>query len=159
MSVAVRPAAPDDAGVIFGFIRGLAEYEKLADELVAGPDDIAGALFEPSPRVFCDIAEADGRPVGLALWFYTYSTFRGRHGMWLEDLYVDPEARGRGVGKALLAHLARRCLDEGLPLLEWAVLDWNAPAIALYDGVGAEVLGGWTNRQLEGDALERLAGG
>ena len=157
MSVVVREARPDDAALIFGFIRDLAEYEKLLDEVTATEGEIARHLFGDNPRVFCDIAEADGEPVGLAVWFYNYSTFKGRHGIYLEDLFVRPQARGKGAGKALLARLARRCLDEGLPRLDWAVLDWNAPSIAFYDGLGAEALDDWIIRRLGGDALRRLA--
>ena len=157
MSVVVREARPDDAALIFGFIRDLAEYEKLLDEVTATEGEIARDLFGDNPRVFCDIAEADGEPVGLAVWFYNYSTFKGRHGIYLEDLFVRPQARGKGAGKALLARLARRCLDEGLPRLDWAVLDWNAPSIAFYDGLGAEALDDWIIRRLGGDALRRLA--
>jgi GNAT superfamily N-acetyltransferase len=158
MTLAIRPAAADDAALILGFIRDLAEYERLAHEAVASEADIAGALFGPSPRAFCDIAEADGAPVGIALWFYNFSTFTGRHGIWLEDLFVQPAARGHGAGKALLAGLARRCVDEGLTRLEWSVLDWNAPAIAFYDSLGAAALDEWTTRRLSGEALARLAG-
>jgi len=158
MSVVVRQARPDDAALIFGFIRDLAEYEKLLDEVTATPERIAGDLFGENPRVFCDIAEVDGRAVGFAIWFYNYSTFKGRHGIYLEDLFVRPEARGKGVGKALLAGLAKRGIDEGLPRLDWAVLDWNAPSIAFYDRLGAEALDDWIIHQLSGDALKRLAG-
>jgi GNAT superfamily N-acetyltransferase len=115
-------------------------------------------LFQPSPRVFCDIAEWDGVPIGFALWFYTYSTFEGRHGIWLEDLFVRPQARGLGAGKALLKRLAERCVEQGLARLEWAVLDWNAPSIAFYDSLGASALDDWTVRRLSGEALTRLAG-
>jgi len=157
MSIVVREATPDDAATIFGFVRDLAEYEKLLDEVTATPEGIARDLFGEKPRVFCDIAEADGEPVGFAVWFYNYSTFWGRHGLYLEDLFVRPEARGRGAGKALLAGLARRCIDEGLPRLDWAVLDWNAPSIAFYDSLGAETLDDWVIRRLSGEALQRLA--
>jgi GNAT superfamily N-acetyltransferase len=158
MSVSIREAKPADAGLIHGFIRDLAEYEKLLHEVEATDADVARDLFGPAPRVFCDIAEADGRPVGFALWFYSYSTFRGRHGIWLEDLFVRPEARGIGAGKALLRRLAGRCVDEKLGRLEWAVLDWNAPSIAFYDSLGASALDDWTTRRVTGEALERLAG-
>lgn len=157
MSMTVRPATPADAALIFGFIRDLADYEKLLHEVVATEAGIAADLFCEHPRIFCDIAEAGGEPVGFALWFYNYSTFKGRHGIYLEDLYVRPEARGRGAGKALLARLARRCVDEGLARLEWAVLDWNAPSIAFYDSLGAAALDDWIVRRLTGEALERLA--
>ncbi|MDQ0466004.1 GNAT superfamily N-acetyltransferase [Caulobacter ginsengisoli] len=158
MTLAVRPAVPADAALILGFIRDLAEYERLAHEAVASEADIAAALFGEHPRAFCDIAEADGVPVGIALWFYNFSTFTGRHGIWLEDLFVQPAARGKGAGKALLAGLARRCVDEGLTRLEWSVLDWNAPSIAFYDSLGAATMDEWTTRRLSGEALARLAG-
>ncbi len=119
--------------------------------------DIEDALFTPNPRAFCDIAEADGEAVGFALWFYNYSTFKGRHGLYLEDLYVRPEARGKGAGKALLARLAKRCIDEGLFRLDWCVLDWNAPSIAFYDSLGAETMDDWIIRRLTGEPLRRLA--
>jgi len=153
----VRPAVPADASLIHGFIRDLAEYEKLLDEVTASEADTATALFGPNPRVFCDIAEADGEPVGIAVWFYNYSTFWGRHGIYLEDLFVRPQARGKGAGKALLANLARRCVDEGLGSLDWAVLEWNAPSIAFYDSLGAESMNDWIMRSLNGEALAKLA--
>jgi GNAT superfamily N-acetyltransferase len=157
VSLAIRPATPQDAAVIHAFVRELADYENLLHAVEATEGDLAQALFGPAPRVFCDIAELDGEPVGFALWFYTFSTFRGRHGVYLEDLYVRPAARGHGVGKALLAALARRCRDEKLGRLEWAVLDWNAPAIGFYDSLGAEALNDWIVRRLTGEALARLA--
>ena len=157
MTLAVRPAVPADASLIYGFVRDLAAYEELLDAVQATEADLARDLFGPSPRVFCDIAEIGGAPVGFALWFYSYSTFRGRHGIYLEDLFVRPEARGAGAGKALLRRLARRCVDEGLARLEWAVLDWNAPALAFYDSLGAAALSNWITRRLDGDALLRLA--
>jgi len=157
MSVSVRAARPADAAVILGFIRALAEYERLAHEAQASLADVERDLFGPAPRVFCDIAEAEGEAVGFALWFYNYSTFRGRHGIWLEDLFVVPESRGRGAGKALLKRLAERCAAEDLGRLEWAVLDWNAPSIAFYDSLGAAALDDWTTRRLTGEALRRLA--
>jgi len=155
----IRPAAPADAGLIMGFIRELAEYEKLSHVVEACEADIARDVFGPSPRVFCDIAEAGGEPIGFALWFYSYSTFRGRHGIYLEDLYVRPNARRGGAGKALLRGLARRCVAEGLGRLEWAVLDWNAPAIGFYDRIGAQALNDWIVRRVTGEALESLARG
>ena len=107
--------------------------------------------------VFCDIAEVDGKPVGFALWFYSYSTFRGRAGIYLEDLFVKPEARGSGAGKALLRRLAQRCVEADLGRLEWSVLDWNKPSIEFYDSLGAMTKEGWTVRRLYGDALNQLA--
>lgn len=135
--VRVRPATADDAALILAFIQALADYEKLAHEARATLGDIRRDLFGPNPRAFSDIAEIAGAPVGFALWFYNYSTFRGRAGIWLEDLFVKPEARGRGAGKALLAGLARRCASEDLARLEWSVLDWNAPSIALLRFAGS----------------------
>lgn len=157
--VEIRSATPADAGIIYGFIRALAEYEKLLDEVDATEDDVAQALFGDNPRAFCDIAEADGRPVGFALWFYNYSTFRGRHGIYLEDLFVVPEARGLGAGKALLRRLAQRCQEEELARLEWSVLDWNAPSIAFYDSLGASAQSEWIVRRLTGGPLAALARG
>lgn len=159
MGPTIRAAAPSDVALIHGFIRALADYEKLLHEVEATETDIAAVLFGERPRAFCDIAERDGGPVGFALWFYNLSTFTGRHGIWLEDLYVRPEARGLGAGKALLAALARRCVDEGLTRLEWAVLDWNAPAIAFYNSLGATAKSEWITRRLSGEALIRLASG
>lgn len=154
----MRPAVPTDSALIYQFVRDLAEYEKLLDAVVATQDDVIAALFGENPRAFCDIAEIDGAPVGFALWFYNFSTFVGRHGIYLEDLFVRPEARGSGAGKALLAGLARRCLDENLGRLEWAVLDWNAPSIAFYDSLGAAAMDEWIVRRMTGEALARLAG-
>ena len=157
MSLEIRPAQPQDAPLVLNFIRELAEYERLLDQVDADAAAIEALLFNPAPRAFCDIAELDGRPVGFALWFYNVSTFKGRCGLYLEDLYVRPEARGKGAGKALLANLARRCVDEKLGRLDWAVLDWNAPSIAFYDSLGAHAMDDWIVRRLTGDALERLA--
>jgi len=154
----IRLAAPADAPLIMGFIRELAEYERLLHAVEAGEADIARDLFGPTPRAFCDIAELDGEPVGFALWFYNYSTFKGRAGIYLEDLFVRPSARRHGAGKALLGRLAQRCVDEGLGRLEWAVLDWNAPAISFYDSLGAEALSDWIVRRVTGEALAKLAG-
>jgi GNAT superfamily N-acetyltransferase len=157
VSVAVRPAAPADTPLIRALIHELADYERLAHEAKASEADVAAILFAPAPRAFCDIAELDGEPVGFALWFYNVSTFEGRHGIYLEDLFVRPEARGCGAGLALLRGLARRCRDEGLARLEWAVLDWNAPSIAFYDRLGATTQSEWLRRRLSGDALAKLA--
>jgi GNAT superfamily N-acetyltransferase len=159
MSVNVREAKAPDAAIIHGFVCALAEYEKLLHEVEARQDDLAGHLFGDNPRVFCDIAEVDGQPVGFAIWFYNYSTFRGRHGIYLEDLFVVPEARGLGAGKALLRRLAQRCEEQGLARLEWAVLDWNAPSIAFYDSLGAGAQTDWIVRRLTGEPLKALAQG
>ncbi len=135
----------------------LAEYERLADHVDATVVDVNAALFGLNPRVFADIAEVGGVPVGMALWFYNFSTFVGCHGIWLEDLFVRPHARGSGAGKALLAGLARRCVDEGLGRLEWWVLDWNTPALGFYARLGAEPQRDWTVQRMSGAALAALA--
>ncbi len=158
MTLVIRPAAPGDAGIVLGFIKALAEYEKLAHEVEATEASLDAMLFGPNPRVFADIAEWNGAPVGFAIWFYNFSTFLGRHGLWLEDLYVVPEQRGRGIGKALLGRLAKRCLEEGLGRLEWWVLDWNTPAIEIYQAQGARMMDDWTVCRTTGDDLVRLAG-
>ncbi|MCU0759965.1 MAG: GNAT family N-acetyltransferase [Steroidobacteraceae bacterium] len=160
----IRPARPDDAPLVMELIRDLARYEKLLDDVDADESMIAAALFAPQPRVFCDVAEwtAPGRdtPVaaGFALWFYNFSTFRGRHGIYLEDLFVRPEYRGRGIGRELLVRLARRCVDEDLGRLEWAVLDWNEPALRFYASLGAAGLKEWIPHRVTGAALAALAG-
>lgn len=155
--MAIRPAAPADTGLILRFIRELADYEKLLHEVKTSEDDVRALLFGAVPRAFCDIAEIEGDPVGFALWYYNVSTFEGRCGIYLEDLYVRPAARGMGVGKGLLAHLARRCVSEHLCRIQWAVLDWNAPSIAFYDSLGASARTEWITRQLDGEALRALA--
>ena len=156
MSLAIRDAAREDAPLILRFIRDLADYERLRHEAVATEDDIVRDLFGTEPKVFCQIATWNGEPAGFALWFYTYSTFLGRHGIWLEDLFVPPGMRGHGIGKALLAHLAARCVRDGLGRLEWAVLDWNTPSIEFYKAHGAEFMDEWRRCRVTGDALARL---
>ncbi len=159
MTLALRSARPDEAGLVFAFIRELAEYERLAHEVEATEGDIAAALFGDRPRAFAEIAEWNGEPAGFALWFYNFSTFRGRHGIYLEDLFVRPAYRGHGIGRALLQRLARRCVGEGLPRLEWWVLDWNEPALRFYRSLGAVPMDEWTVQRVTGEALERLANG
>ena len=156
MSLAIRDAAREDAPLILRFIRDIADYERLSHEAVATEDDIVRELFGPAPKVFCQIATWNGEPAGFALWFYTFSTFLGRHGIWLEDLFVSPGMRGHGIGKALLANLAARCVRDGLGRLEWAVLDWNTPSIEFYKAHGAEFMDEWRRCRLAGDALARL---
>lgn len=153
----IRPAVAADTPDIWRFVRLLAEYERLEHAMTATPADIVQALFGPIPVAFAEIAELDGAPVGFSLWFYTYSTFAGRVGLYVEDLFVLPEARGRGAGRALLASLARRCLTEGVAHLDWAVLDWNASAIAFYEGLGAQARDEWRLRRVSGPALTHLA--
>ena len=156
MPLSIRAAIAADAALIVKFIMDLAVYEKLEHEAKAGEADIERDLFGPAPKAFCDIAEWDGASVGFALWFYTYSTFEGRHGIWLEDLFVDPAARGKGAGKALLKQLAQRCVAENLGRLEWWVLDWNKPSVDFYLAQGAVLQDQWTKCRVDGAALKRL---
>ncbi|HVW90978.1 MAG TPA: GNAT family N-acetyltransferase [Devosia sp.] len=156
MSLTIRPATAGDAALIVRFIGDLAAYEHLEHEARATEADIMRDLFGAAPKVFCDIAEWEGRPVGFALWFYTYSTFQGRLGLYLEDLFVEPAERGKGIGKALLKHLARRCVREELGRFEWSVLDWNTPSIDFYKSQGAVLLEEWTKCRVSGEALARL---
>ena len=153
----IRPAVPADAAVITAFVRELADYEHLLHVVEASEADITRDLFGASPRIFCDIAEADGAPIGFALWFYNYSTFKGRHGIYLEDLYVRPQFRRRGLARKMLATLARECVDGGYTRLSWAVLDWNVDAIALYDAVGGRPQTEWITYRVSGPELSALA--
>ena len=157
MSVTIRPARETDSALIFELVRELAAYEKLSHEVDASPDAIASALFGSAPRLYCDIAEWNGEAAGFAVWFLNFSTFRGRHGIYLEDLFVRPAYRGRGIGKALMARLAQRCVDGGLTRFEWSVLDWNRPSIAFYESIGAQVMDEWKVCRLSGRALESFA--
>jgi GNAT superfamily N-acetyltransferase len=158
MSISIRPVRPGEAGLVLELVRELAAYERLLDCVDATDQMIDAALFAPTPRIFCDIAEWEDRPAGLALWFLNFSSFRGRHGIYLEDLYVRPAYRRRGIGRALFRHLAQRCVADGWTRFEWSVLDWNAPSIAFYKSLGAELLDEWTMCRITGDALVRLAG-
>ncbi len=159
MSIAIRAARPDEAGLVLSFVREVAEYEKLAHEVEASETTIADALFGASPRVYCDIAEWSGEPAGFQVWFVNFSTFSGRHGIYLEDLFVRPALRGKGIGKALLAHLAGRCVDNGWSRLHWSVLDWNTPSIEFYKSLGAVLMDEWTVCKVTGEALKTLARG
>jgi GNAT superfamily N-acetyltransferase len=154
----LRPATVDDVPQVLAFIRALADYEHLLHEVVATADGLRGALFGPRPFAEVVLAEDGGVPVGFALFFHTFSTFLGRPGIYLEDLFVVPEARGRGVGRLLLAHLARVAVERGCGRVEWAVLDWNAPAIRFYDSLGARPNDDWTIYRLTGEPLAALAG-
>lgn len=154
----IRSAMPSDTRVIYALVRELAVYENLLDVVDATERMIGDALFGQSPRAFCELAEWDGEVVGFSLWFYNFSTFRGRHGIYLEDLFVRPDFRGKGLGKALIVSLARRCVAENLARFEWSVLDWNAPSIAFYKALGATMQDDWTGCRVTGDALAALAG-
>ncbi|MBV9568866.1 MAG: GNAT family N-acetyltransferase [Hyphomicrobiales bacterium] len=157
MSLTIRPAVPSDASLVFSLVRELAEYERLLHEVEATESLIAAALFSDTPKAFAEIAEWKKEPAGFALWFYNFSTFRGRYGIYLEDLFVRPELRGHGIGKALLQGLARRCLAEGLARLEWSVLDWNESSIGFYKSLGAVAKDEWTVYRLSGEPLARLS--
>jgi GNAT superfamily N-acetyltransferase len=156
-NVTIRPAAEHELAQILAFIRELAVYEHLEHEVVATEADLALSLF--GPRRFAEVVFAclEGTPVGFALFFHNFSTFLGKPGIYLEDLFVRPEARGRGIGKQLLAWLARTALERGCGRLDWAVLDWNAPSIGFYRSLGARALDDWTTYRLDGAALEQLA--
>ena len=155
----IRPALPPDVPAIVRLIQELAEYERARHEARATEHDLQTALFGPAPAVFCDVAEVDGEVVGFALWFLSFSTWLGTHGIYLEDLYVEPEHRGTGIGRALLAGLAARCVARGYGRLEWSVLDWNEPAIDFYRTLGAAPMDEWTVHRLTGAALQRLGTG
>jgi len=157
VTLEIRPARHGEEGLVLSFIAKLADYEKLAHEVTATEADLREALFGREPRCHCDLAFWNGAPAGFALWFYNFSTFAGKAGIYLEDLFVEPELRGRGIGKALLKTLARRCVAEGLPRLQWWVLDWNEPSIAVYTSLGAKPMDEWTVFRVSGPELEALA--
>ncbi|MFL6241249.1 MAG: GNAT family N-acetyltransferase [Actinomycetes bacterium] len=154
----IRFAEPEDVTAIVGLVHELATYERAADKVQLTPERLQAALFGASPAAFCHVAEVDGEVVGMALWFVNFSTWLGVHGVYLEDLYVRPEQRRAGIGRALLETLARVCVDRGYGRLEWAVLDWNEPAIAFYQSIGAVAQDEWTVHRVSGPALRALAG-
>ena len=156
-SCLIRPAVEDDVPLVLALIRELAEYERLAHEVSATEADIREALFGPAPGAEAVIAMVGERPAGFALYFHNFSTFAGKRGLYLEDLYVRPEHRGRGIGRRVLRHLARLARDRGCRRFEWSVLDWNAPAIRSYRRAGAVPMDGWTVYRVTGAALDRLA--
>jgi GNAT superfamily N-acetyltransferase len=153
----IRFATPEDVPLVLSFIRGLAEYERLASEVVATEAGLRESLFGPRPACEVLIASHDGLPAGFALFFHNYSTFLGRPGLYLEDLFVLPERRGKGIGKALLERLAALAVERGCGRLEWSVLDWNTPAIDFYKKLGAVPMEDWTVFRVTGDALKKLA--
>lgn len=156
----IRTATPADVPVIHAMVRELADYEKALHEARATPEQLHEALFGPHPAAYAHIAESpEGEPVGFALWFLNFSTWRGVHGIYLEDLYVRPSSRGGGHGKALLAELARLCVERGYERLEWSVLNWNTPSIDFYESLGARPQDEWTVYRLTDDALHRLGTG
>jgi GNAT superfamily N-acetyltransferase len=157
VSLVIRAAQPADGALILSLVRELADYEKLSAEVEATEEWIAAVLFGDTPRLFCEIAMWNGASVGFSTWFLNYSTFRGSVGIFIEDLFVRPAYRGHGVGKGLMASLARRCIQEGYGRCEWAVLDWNAPAIAFYKSIGAQLRDEWRLCRLSGEALANFA--
>jgi GNAT superfamily N-acetyltransferase len=156
-NITYRATAENDTALILAFIRKLAEYEKLAHECVATEDDIRESLFGANPKAFCVIAEADNKPVGFALCFYNYSTFQGKAGIYIEDLFVDEDCRGYGIGKGFFQFLAQKAVTENLGRIQWSVLDWNEPSINFYKKMGATMMDEWTVCRLEGDAIAALA--
>lgn len=158
-SITIRPASKNDAALILSFIQGLAEYEKLTHEVVGTEQDLQRTLFGEKPSAEVLIAEYQGEPTGFALFFTSYSTFLARPGIYLEDLFIKPEYRGFGIGKALLAFLAGLAVERKMGRLDWSVLDWNEPAIKFYEQIGARGLTDWTQYRLDGEALRQLAEG
>ncbi|MBA1202640.1 GNAT family N-acetyltransferase [Pseudomonas capeferrum] len=157
MTLSIRPAVRSDAARILTFITELAEYERARHEVVATLTDIEKTLFEPDSRTSSLICERDGEPVGFAVYFQSYSTWLGRNGIYLEDLYVTPGQRGSGAGRQLLRYIAQEAVANGCGRLEWSVLDWNEPAIGFYDSLGAQAQSEWVRYRLEGDRLARFA--
>ncbi len=155
----IRPAVPADIPLILAYIGELADYEKAPEAAVATPEDMARNLFGEHPLAFAEMAEWGGRPAGFALWFFNFSTWEGKPGLYLEDLWVRPGFRGHGVGKSLLRHLARLAVEKGCTRCVWQVLDWNTPAIDFYKAQGATVMHPWLTCRVEGEALKRLAEG
>jgi GNAT superfamily N-acetyltransferase len=157
MSLRLRDAGREDLDLVLHFIRALAEYERLAHEVRADAATLARFLFDEPRRAEALIAEWDGGPVGFAAWYYSFSTFLGRPSLYVEDVFVEPAMRGKGIGKAIFRNLAARALAQGCGRMEWSVLDWNAPSIAFYRSLGAKPRDGWTLQQLTGEALSALA--
>lgn len=155
--LSIRKATVNDLSIILQFIRGLAEYEREPKAVVATEEDLRRDGFGPEPKYRCVIAEWDNAPAGFAFFFYNYSTWRGRPGLYLEDLFVLPELRGKGIGKALLKHVAQVAVRENCYGVRWMVLEWNEPALKFYESLGAEMLGEWETMVLTGTALNRLA--
>ena len=153
----IRTARKDEAQIILQLIKDLAEYEKAPDQVEAREKEILNTIFAENPKVFCDLVEVDNQIAGMAIWFLNYSTWQGKHGIYLEDLFIKPEFRGKGYGKALLQHLAKICNDRGYGRFQWWVLDWNSPAIEFYRSLGAEAMSEWTVYRVSGKALKSFA--
>ena len=152
----IRPAEREEVGVVLQLIHDLAHYEKAPNEVEATENELLSTIFAEDPKVFCDVVEVDGDIAGMAIWFLNYSTWQGKHGIYLEDLFIKPEYRGRGYGKALLQHLARICEEKGYGRFQWWVLDWNSPAIEFYRSLGAVAMDEWTVYRVSGQALKEL---
>ena len=157
MATTIRPATPADVSLILALIRALAAYEREPDAVIATEADLLRDGFGANPFYFCLIAEHDGAPAGFALYFFNYSTWLGRPGLYLEDLFVLPELRGLGICKALLQRVAAIAIEKQCPRLQWEVLDWNTPAVDFYTAMGAEFMDAWRNVRMTGDAIRRLA--
>jgi GNAT superfamily N-acetyltransferase len=152
----IRPEKSEEVGEVLQLIQDLATYEKAPEQVEASKEDLLNTIFVKDPRVFCDLVEVDGQVAGMAIWFLNYSTWQAKHGIYLEDLFIKPEYRGRGYGKALLKHLAKICDEKGYGRLQWWVLDWNSPAIEFYKSFGAEAMDEWTVYRTSGQALKDL---
>ena len=152
----IRPAQRQEVGIVLQLIHDLAVYEKAPNEVEATEKKLLETIFSSDPKVFCDLVEVDGEIAGMAIWFLNYSTWQGKHGIYLEDLFIKPEYRGRGYGKALLKHLAKICDDKGYGRFQWWVLDWNSPAIEFYRSLGAVAMDEWTVYRVSGQALKEL---
>ena len=152
----IRPARKEEVGIVLQLIHDLAHYEKAPNEVEATEKELLATIFIDNPKVFCDVVEVDGEIVGMAIWFLNYSTWQGKHGIYLEDLFIKPEYRGHGYGKALLKHLAKICDEKGYGRFQWWVLDWNSPAIEFYRSLGAVAMDEWTVYRVSGEALKDL---
>ena len=152
----IRPAQQDEVGIVLQLIHDLALYEKAPNEVEVTEKELLETIFVDDARVFCDVVDVDGEIAGMAIWFLNYSTWQGKHGIYLEDLFIKPEFRGKGYGKALLQHLARVCDERGYGRFQWWVLDWNSPAIEFYKGLGAVAMDEWTVYRVSGDPLKKL---
>ena len=152
----IRPAGQEEVRIVLQLIHDLAVYEKAPNEVEATEKELLETIFSSEPKVFCDLVEVDGEIAGMAIWFLNYSTWQGKHGIYLEDLFIKPEYRGRGYGKALLKHLAKICDDKGYGRFQWWVLDWNSPAIEFYRSLGAVAMDEWTVYRVSGAPLKEL---
>ncbi len=152
----IRSAKPEDLSEISSLIKELADYERAPEQAIATIEDLSAALFGPSPKVFCEIVEVDGAVLGFAIWFLNFSTWQGKHGIYLEDLFIRPQYRGSGWGKKLLEHLAAKCLENNWGRFQWWVLDWNEPAIEFYRALGASPMNEWTVYRVAGEELKKL---